>query len=344
MKQMSLLEVLDSLSAEDRDKLIGSFSGMLTNPIPSSLLSRQTIKISNLGTPDEIRQRIADALGCLVSDIPNVNIQDGINAAKENWLAVKALTDPYIDFLKAIPKITKDKFEEVLDLGRFIIALDKGLEIIIPSKLLPYPDFIVKQNNRLIGIEHTRLVKPQSKAIINGVRQFIENAHDLLAKRNPNLTGTVNLFFDFDKPVIGKHNFINRRFTIAEKKQVAEMIADYIESTLSYGVYPKPSFISFIGKSPNPDLRLDIILGEKYIAKDGFKELLLERISDKEIKTNNYLITADVGQCWLLIVIDGVSSYSGFDLKTEVFPVIKESKFEKIILFETFSGDLYSIY
>jgi hypothetical protein len=334
---LTIQEFLDALNPEDRNKAIGILFGLIPGPMPHGMMKRTTIKISNLGTPEEIRQRIADATGYPLESIPIDTIGDQRTEERENWLAVKNITQPYKDFLQSQTKTTKDKYEELIHLGRFIIDSGFELTIVIPDEPIIYPDFLVSFEEEIIGVEHTRLINPQAKAIIQTVQQFIENAHRSLLEVYPDLYGTVNLFIDYNQPVIGSHNFENRQFSAADKKEVANLIAGYIYSKMTGGSVPKPAFIGDVSFLPNPEPRLDITLGETYIAKDGFEELLLQRIQAKEKRFATYISSSSIKNCWLLIVIDGVSSYSGFDLQTIQFPSIKQSNFATIVLLEAIS-------
>lgn len=180
--------------------------------------------------------------------------------------------------------------------------------------------------------------------MMQSARQQIEKAREIVVKKMPYTFSTVSVFIDFDQDVIGMHNFKNTKFTIAEKKKIPVLIADYIEARLKDEICEKPIFIADVRISKNPEYRLDISLSEDYFVKQGFKELLLARIADKEKKITDYLSAIGTGRCWLLIVVDGVSSHSGFDLKHEIFAITEPSRFELIIVLDTFSGDIYVIY
>ena len=57
--QISLLTFLDSLSPEDRNKAVGYIFGFVPAPAPT-LMRRTSVKISNLGTVEEIMDRVYD--------------------------------------------------------------------------------------------------------------------------------------------------------------------------------------------------------------------------------------------------------------------------------------------
>ena len=341
--QINLLQFLDTLSPEDRNKAIGILFGFIPARA-TSLMKRTSIKISNLGTAEEITERVAKATGYPISSLSVANIAKQIIETRDSWLTVSALTEPYKQFLeRQLPKTTADKYEELIDLGRFIVASALNFEIVVPEKPLVYPDFLVRQEAINMGIEHTRLIDPQAKARIKIVQQFIENTTKLLQERHPEFFGTVNVFIDFNQPVAGDHNFDNKKFTPKEREMIVNSMADYIYAIASGITAAKPAFVGQVSYVANLEPRLDISLGENYISKDGFEELLLARIQAKEQRFSTYMSFAPIDKCWLLVVTDGVSSYSGFDLQTTKFPEIETTNFDAIVLLEAFSHKVFWI-
>ena len=70
-------------------------------------------------------------------------------------------------------------------------------------------------------------------------------------------------------------------------------------------------------------------------------ELILQRVAAKKKRFETYMSGSPISKCWLLIVTDGVSSFSGFDLETVSFPNIGETEFDGIVLLEAFSHRLF---
>lgn len=330
----------ERLSPEDRDTLIGNFLKNLKGEPTEPILIRKTFKISNQGTEEEIRQRIADVYGVTVDQLPQIDIKSEFERNRNNWIQVSELIAPYEAFLKGQAHTSADKFEELTDIGRFIIAWPDKLSLIIPDIPLEYPDFTVQVSGRTIGIEHTRLINPILKAAFNSAKQLIKEAETILKNRNLDYKRTVNIFINFSKPVVNESDFHNRNFTRKEKKQTSLAIADYIEGLLLEKAPEKPKFIEDVVITTSQDSRIDLILAEEYIAKEGFVDLLNARIKAKEAKYDNYISVTALNSCWLVVIIDGVSSFSGFDLQ-ELKEIQSSNKFEKIILFETFGSKIF---
>ena len=338
-----LLDFLNGLSPEDRNNAIGIMLGKVAAP-PEGMMIRTTVKLSKLGTPEELRARIAEATGFPIESINMDDIEEQRKAEDENWLTVAALIKPYRDMLDAQQQVTPDKYEELIHVGRFLVDSGEAATLVVPDKPTLFPDFLLQDNGRTIGLEHTRLIRRESIPTIKAAHQFVENAHKLLLNAFPDFFGSVNVFIDYNQPVAGLHNFENRKFTALERKQVAQQIADYIYSVGTGGNISKPPYLGKVSYVANPEPRLDISMAENYLAKEGFGELLMDTIKAKEKRADTYLAEAAVAQCWLLIVLDGVSSYSGFDLLTVQFPQLQHSNFERIYLLEAISHRIRLVY
>jgi ribosomal protein L23 len=334
------MSLFEKLSPEDRDALIGNFLKNLNGQPTEPILIRKTFKVSNQGTEEEIKQRIADVSGVTVDQLPTMDIKSEFDRNRNNWMRVSEIIAPYEAFLQGQAKTSADKFEELTDIGRFIVAWPDKLRLIVPEKPLEYPDFIIQFLERTVGIEHTRLINPTLKATFNSAKQLITEAETILKNRNLDYKCTVNIFINFSKPVINETNFYNRKFTRKEQKQMSITIADYVQGLLLNQAPEKPIFIEKTVITSSQDSRIDLIIAEDYIAKEGFLELLKARVLAKEAKFDNYISATALDSCWLLVIIDGVSSFSGFDLQ-EVQKIQTSNKFEKIILFETFSSKIF---
>jgi len=146
----------------------------------------------------------------------------------------------------------------------------------------------------------------------------------LLTDEFARLSKTVNLFVNLNKEVIGGRNFKTKGFSPQQREEIPKIIAEYIKSELTGGQVSKPSFITQIEITPNKDSRVDLELAERYFTQDNFSDQLIKRIEKKEKRADDYRSVHDFDQLWLLIVIDDVSSFSGFDLHTVVMPVIQK--------------------
>jgi hypothetical protein len=332
---MNFQEFIDKLPPEDRQLVIDHFvRNILGQGQKEEVVIRRTAKISTLGTEEEIIQEISQAFKFPVEQIKNQNIAQKLKEIGEGYHRTSALIDKYKDFLTA--KIAKkDKFEELYDIGKFLASLNINATLEIPENLSAIPDFIVSVDKKRIGIEHTRLININSQIWIKTVSQILKKSESILLNRNPELKQIVNISVNYWKININGKG-LSDKLTITEKDQIANEIADYVESLINKRELQQPSFIDMVSISERSEHPLNLILNENYIAKSESAKLFEERISDKETKLGSYLANNSLDELWLLVVISGVSAPSSFNLeKHNTF----ETKFDKVFLFDAFSCD-----
>jgi hypothetical protein len=330
---MNFQEFIDKLPPEDRQLVIDHFVRNILGQVPKEeVVIRRTAKISTLGTEEEMIQEISQAFNIPVEQIKNQNIAQKLKEIGEGYHRTSFLIDKYKEFLTA-KKAKKDKFEELYDVGKFLASLNIIATLEIPETLSAIPDFIVSVDKKRIGIEHTRLININSQIWIKTASQVLKKSESILLKRNPELKQIVNISVNYWKIHINGKS-LSDKLSINEKDQIANEIADYVESLINKRELQQPSFIDKVSISERSVHPLNLILDENYIAKSESAKLFEERISDKESKLGSYLANNSLDELWLLVVISGVSAPSSFNLeKHNIF----ETKFDKVFLFDAFS-------
>lgn len=339
----SFEDFFNSLSPEDQRKFLEAYVLPFTNE-PRTLLKRTVLKLSRDLSETEVRLAIAEATGMPVEKVPPLNFENAKARTRSEFEKLEELIGEYKSKLDKSSNVQPDKYDELYDLGRFILAVSEKFRIVVPDEIPKFPDFVISLEDQNIGIEHTRLMSEQIKAIQKTVKYFIESAEKLIANDLNPLCKTVNIFIDYNANVTSGKNFNNRKFSVEERKKIIQTISDYIKSELTGGNISKPEFISQIKITSNQDNRTDLELAEAYFTLTDFQQLLIERINLKEAKANRYRSANDSNPLWLLIVVDDVNSFSGFDLQTEKIPQITNSKFDCIILFEKFGGNVHIVF
>jgi hypothetical protein len=265
------------------------------------LTKRTTLTISTDISIDEMRQAIANSMGIDVSKVPEFDLTKELAEIRKQSDRVNEIIKGYKELLLTITKSTKDKYEELHDIGKFILASGDTLTIQIPEVIFDFPDFIlINEDQERIGVEHTRLMNEEMKAIIKTVKYFISEANKLLEVELNHINKTVNIFVDLNQKVIGECTFKNKRFTASQKTEVSKIIATYIKSELIGGNIPRPDFITHIEITPNKDDRIDLLLGEEYFTRNDFEEQLITRIERKEPRANAYRCATKFDQLWLI--------------------------------------------
>lgn len=332
---MNFQKFIDKLPPEDRQFIIDHFVRNILGQEPKEqVVIRRTAKISTLGTEDEMIQEISKTFNIPVEQIRNQNVAQKLKEVTQDYHQTSSIIDEYKDFLTQ-KGATKDKFEELYDVGKFLVSLNIQSILEIPNNTSAIPDFIISSDNKRIGIEHTRLMNTISQIWIKTVSKILKKAEILLLKRKPELKQIVNISINYWKLSINDKN-LSVKLSVQEKAQIANQIADYIESLLCKGGLTPPSFIDKISISERSEHPLNLILNENYIAKPESTDLFLERIRDKETKLGSYLANNSLEELWLLVVISGVTASSSFILQEQNH---FETKFDKVFLFDNFSGE-----
>lgn len=308
------------------------------------LTKRTTLTMSTDLSAEEMRKAIANTMGVSIEEVPVLDPATALTEIRKQSNRVNEIIKEHQALFQRNPKTTKDKYEELHDIGKFILAAGDNLKIHVPNTVSDFPDFVLKDERQIIGVEHTRLMSEKMKAIIEMAKYYIGKAGKLLADEFGYLSKTVNIFVDFNGEVINGRSFKHKGFSLPQREIIPQIIAEYIKSELTGGDVPKPAFISQVEITPNKDSRVDLLLAERYFTQDDFTEQLIRRIGKKEERANAYRSVTNINQLWLLIVIDDVSSFSGFSIETAMVPAIQQSNFDSIFIFEKFGCRIFQIF
>lgn len=341
---MNIQELLESLSPEDRqivlDQFINSLHGGDSN---KPIVIRKTLKLSTLSSEEEMKKQVSNTFNIPMDQLNRFNFLEGIEKINSNFREVEELTAPYKQHLTALRSKT-DKFEELIDIGKFLISLNTPCSIHIPEKPLPYPDFIINRANKRIGIEHTRILNTGSQIFIKNIRQILKSAEQILRSIDSNLNQVVNLGFNYQVGVINKKSLSDSTLTKAEKDSLAHLVSSFVYAHLESKNATKPDFIDQIQFSTDSVHPLSINLIENYIGKTEFESLLSERLLSKEGKHAAYSTICGFDELWLVIILNGVTVASSYMIDSSALENSIESNFNRIFLFDTFSSDVTVIF
>lgn len=311
--------------------------------IPLGII-RTTFKLSTDMKEEEIRAAIAKARGIPLEQVPSIDFEAVKSKMRSEYEKVQKIVEGCKAKFDSRPKVSSDKYEELNDIGKFILFANDNFQIHVPEVFQDYPDFTLLIDGLRRGVEHTRLWDSKTRALFRSAKYYLAKAEEIIANDFSYLSKTVNIYIDYSKNVIGDGNFDNRKFSKEQKQKIPLIIADFIRSELTGGNVPKPTFISQVEITPNKDSRIDLELAESYFTKTEFTDQLLECITKKEDKADNYRNARTVNALWLLIVIDDVNSFSGFSLESRNMPKIETSNFDSILIFEKFTGRIHSLF
>ncbi len=337
-----LLKLMNQLSSEQQAEYQSVYDNKENYIDRSTGLQRKILHLSRDSTTEEIREALAEVYGCKPEDLPEINFTRSVSGIKEHKAEIKTVIEQYEAYLK-LNNSTSGKHDELFDVGRFIVAANPSLKIVVPVIEQAYPDFRIEHGNEIIGLEHTRLIDESMIVIFKGLKKIIQLAEDQLQPEFHTSLKNINVFFRYDVPVNAEGDFNNAQLSMDDKKSLAAVLAEYLKTVLLGSPGDKPTFVDKVLVTDNKDSRLNIVLAEDYMTSHLFIELLLECMAKKEIKANNYRSAMGNHQILLLVVVDDINSFSGFDLVMTKLPKMSHSNFDKIILFEKFGGKIHQL-
>jgi hypothetical protein len=241
-------------------------------------------------------------------------------------LEIKKIINPFYEELKSQnTKESNKKVYELIDLGKFIYysAQENEIEIVECGE---QPDFIIKFQNELIGIEHTGIYDDDVVAEIKTLKKIIGRCQEKLNNERTEITGLFNIIVIPSK--------LKGQLPLKET-EVIQNICDYIISKQENTEIKKPDFIADVLRTQHPIIELT--LGEDYWLAELTPEAIAKTISKKENKIDTYKSLKGLSKCWLLVVIDGASSASSFNIQLDSLPM-HLTPFDKIYIFDNFKG------
>jgi hypothetical protein len=247
-----------------------------------------------------------------------------IQQQQNEKLEIKKIINPFYDELKT--QNTKDsnkKVYELIDLGKFIYYSEQDIEVVECGE---QPDFIIKFQNELIGIEHTGIYDDDTVAEIKTLKKIIAKSQEKLSTEHSEITGLFNIIVIPSK--------LKGKLPLKEA-EVIQTICDYIIAKQKNTEIQKPDFVADVIRTQHPIIELT--LGEEYWLAELTPEAIAKTISKKESKIDTYKSLKGLSKCWLLIVIDGASSASSFNIQLDSLPM-HLTPFDKIYIFDNFKG------
>ncbi|RYF19780.1 MAG: hypothetical protein EOO42_13735 [Flavobacteriales bacterium] len=214
----------------------------------------------------------------------------------------------------------------------------------------PQPDFKIVINDKVIGIEHTRLFLPKDSKGNDPVKhhvssnRIVENAERMFKeKRDEKLTVTVNFSGSYGLSI--QTNMLTGK----DVKELSKFICDFVLINIpEYG--GRRSFEQFnmlLGEQILPDQIDHISIDHKYdcwtqseggMVPDIRSDALYSRIASKDSKLKNYNKSLD--EVWLLIVENQWNMLSYFDF-SYADNIDVNSHFNRVFIMRSGNNEVY---
>lgn len=230
-------------------------------------------------------------------------------------------------------KESKGKADELLTVTRFLYkaGLSSSYKV---DDLRESPDFILSGPTAQVGLELTQLLDPPLQRELNDLKKALAKTKDLLQQNNPGVTGTFNLTITPGAIKIGGKTLqeINRK----NKDQIPEIIAGFIRNFYADQSTPLPAFVTKVLYAENDNIELE--LAQEYWLMKGKRSRIMEAITEKEDKLNDYRKNTGLKECWLLLVLPGAGEADSFSLDN--INLVFTSTYDRVYLVENFTGTI----
>lgn len=178
----------------------------------------------------------------------------------------------------------------------------------------------------LIGFEHTGIYDDAVVAEIKTLKKIISRCQVKLSIEHSEIIGLFNIIVIPSK--------LKEQLALKET-EIIQTICDYIIAKQEITEIKKPEFIADVIRTQHPIIELT--LGEDYWLAELTPEAIAKTIAKKENKIDTYKSLKGLSKCWLLIVIDGATSASSFNIQLDNLPMYL-TPFDKIYIFDNLRG------
>ncbi len=238
---------------------------------------------------------------------------------------VKNLINPFLPSLNTDSSRNHDKILELCHVGKFLTYLEDDFRI---EKVSERPDFLIKSNNQLIGLEHHRILDQKSREREGYFENLIRLTEKQIQKDNDTPNFLANCYIKDSAEI-----------RLDKKSELVSILKSVVKEYVLNNCFIENPIIESISKMPHSKINLVSNLGA-WVQKTLTKDILENAIKKKEAKIEQYRENSVKTQ-WLLIVIGSLKE-SSYEL-TENFEFEYNSKFDRLFLMEDFNGTLFEI-
>ena len=254
------------------------------------------------------------------------DLETGIEALKKQSHDMGLIINPIINKYNLQDK---EKLE-VCQIGKFLYRINPELRI-TDKPQPPNPDFILKVDNKIVGLEHTRIVGSEKSQSVYSISNLLSSASKEYQKSNPEskICATFRL----------KNDTLN--FEKRDKDKIIQTINRFVDEANNGNFNNRPDFIEEIVIMPNSVVSFSYL--ENNFRGKALTALELQNsISIKEKKLKKYYSQSNsINEFWLVLMVGSLNSAS-FELDESVDYRMK-SKFDRVYLMSDFSEEIIEV-
>jgi len=232
---------------------------------------------------------------------------------------------PFLTELNSKSPYDRKKRTELVHIGKFLAYFYPKYNI---KEIYESPDFIIQNNNKTIGVEHSVILDTSFKKKEGYIKSIFHSAEKQLIKDNSIKNDLMNCYI--------KSDFV---YNIHKKKKLINEIIEVIMHYRRFNEIKENNLIEYIISLPHSTFDLLPLFGS-WKRKNITDKIVIDAIKKKESKIETYKQNS-VNDQWLLLVI-GSFGRSTYDVKNN-FSMDINSKFKRIFLLEDFDNNLYRI-
>lgn len=248
-----------------------------------------------------------------------------IEAFKKESAEMGNIINPILDNFT----LNKQEILEVCQIGKFAYIIDSDIKI-VDKPQPPSPDFIIKLNDKFIGLEHTQILTENAQQYFK-VKTLLKYAEHIFEQKYPNINVHATISIQNDE----------WNYTQKDKPKLAEQIADYVQLTILNNDFELPWEITSIRTTKHSQVSFSY-KEKNWQAGYLTRERLKAEIEKKESKILGYRKSEKVlSELWLVLLI-GSLSYVSYDLnESENYQM--ESKFDRVYLMVDFDAKIIRV-
>lgn len=248
-----------------------------------------------------------------------------IEAFKKESAELGNVINPILDNFD----LNKQETLEVCQIGKFAYKIDSDIRI-VDKPQPPNPDFIIKLNDNLIGLEHTQILTEDAQRYFR-VKTLLDYAEQIFEKKYPkiNVHATISVQND-------EWNYSQK-----DKPKLAEQIADYVQWTRLEADFELPEKITNIKTTRHSQVSFSY-KEKNWQAEYLTRERLKSEIEKKESKILGYKTSEkQLTELWLVLLIGSLSSVSYQLNESENYEM--KSEFDRVYLMADFNAKILRV-
>jgi hypothetical protein len=216
---------------------------------------------------------------------------------------------------------------ETCHLAKFLSRYDSSIEIVTKSE---NPDFIIRKDNSLVGVEHETIVNQEFKQVEGSLKRLIADVENEYRRTHPYEKRLLNIYMN------------DIRYSKNNKTDLIKELLEIVNHYIKTQTVLENDFIYDITMMDHSRLDFVCNLGGWWQRNLDFTSLL-NAIKRKEMKITEYQKNSGCEEQWLLLVIGslGKSSYEIDSPESLNQPF--DTTFNKVFILEDFKANVYEL-